>query len=521
MSLKVPSRRASSTGQSFLTSPADVRSWVAELLESGATDWKHTLYRGLKHCNRIEINNRNRVEILTILEPAVDQALDQLVMLYYEQPLPLGRKPTKAHQLAGSLLQELGYAWQIVVNDTYSTLLQGELGLREHAILRALRVCSRRVLHHSLVYNPLPSGLLADANTLYRLAEDSSLSRNPQNLDDDSGTWTIEHAWMHIQLLSLSDLQTQRLTQIPLVVRLLETLTDSVDIRAANKPKAAENSYFAVHLEQDSPPVPTNQITPAKKQLLRIFDLANVTQELEKQITYAPTTLGREMATQQLQRSSLQRIVDRLQAGWKRDSQRSICYQSATLHTGLKDIHTYITSGQQSSRNADAVARGWRIVNNSKRGLCIAWDGQRQGELQVDELVALVSDQANELRIGRVVWMAYHDKDELSCGINILADKVAAVTAESHEADLETTKQACLLSMQSLDLAADNATLDNSDASSTTLLAPVNTFEHTKRVTIRQQNQHRDWSINLRRPDSGLFDHLDVTAVSAAVTLEN
>ena len=462
------------------------------------------------------MNSRRRVEILTILEPVIDQALDELVMLYYEQPLPLGNKPAKAHRLAGSLLQELGYAWHIVVNDTYATLLQGQQGLRAQAILHGLRVCSKRIMHHSLIYNPLPTGLLSDANTLYRYAEDSGFADTAQSTNNDEDSWTITQAWMHIQLLSLSDLQTQRVTQIPLIIQLLETFSDRIEILSDKKRSGVGKNYFAVHLEQDSPPLPQAHITNYKKQkrLVRFFDLSKVLDEIESLATAAPASLGRESETRELQRSSLRRISGGWQAEKKRLSQRTISFQPAALHTGLKEIHTYISSGQSSTNNSKSRATGWRIVNGSAAGLCIAWDGQRNENLQVDELVALTADHTTDILVGRIVWMSYQEKDELTCGINILTDKVAAVTAQSQGSNSETYNQACLLSLRSV----QPAETGTDEETSTTLFAPIQAFEHVSQVTIYQQNQTRDWSINLRRPESGLFDHLDVTAVNTSNT---
>ncbi len=509
MSLRVPSRRPGSAGQSFLTSAVEVQSWANRLFESGSSDWKQKLYRGLKHCNRLDVNSRRRVEILTILEPVIDHALDELVMLYYEQPLPLGRKPAKAHQLAGSLLQELSYAWHIVVNDTYATLLQGQQGVRAQAILRALRVCSKRFMHHSLIYNPLPTGLLSDANTLYKYAEDSGFEKTDQRIDNTDDTWTITQAWMHIQLLALSDLRTQRVTQIPLIIQLLESLAEPIEIQSGRIVHTADECLFSVHLEQDSPPLPADHTAPKRKPLMRFFNLTAVIENVKKEIELAPITLNRESETRQLQRSSLQRIVERWQPTRKRESQRTISYQPASLHTGLKDIHSYITSGQTPKRTGGSGDTGWRIVNGSAAGYCIAWDGQRNEYLQVDELVALIADDATDLLVGRVVWMSYQNGADLTCGIDVLTDKVAAVTAQSRGSDSETYTQDCLLSLRSVQA---DATQENGDAS-TTLLAPVNTFEHASQLTIHQQNQTREWSIDLRRPESALFDHLDVSAV--------
>jgi len=174
MSLQIPTRKSAGK-TSFPTSPAGVEDWLRNLDVSDSGSWIQDLYRGLKHSNRLEVKSLSRVEILKLMEPYVDDALDQLASMYFQQPLPLSKKISNVHQLGSSLLQELGFAWKIVVQDTYSTLLQGQNGVRAQAILRALRVLAKNILHHSLVYSPVPEGILADANTLYRMAEKSDI----------------------------------------------------------------------------------------------------------------------------------------------------------------------------------------------------------------------------------------------------------------------------------------------------------------------------------------------------------
>ena len=87
MSLVIPTRKTPANN-SFPTSPEGVQSWLQDLQPLNSGESQRHLYRGLRHSNRLESNNRNRVEVLKILEPAVDQVLDELAGLYFEQPLP-------------------------------------------------------------------------------------------------------------------------------------------------------------------------------------------------------------------------------------------------------------------------------------------------------------------------------------------------------------------------------------------------------------------------------------------------
>ena len=151
MSLVIPTRKAPAQ-DSFPTSPEEVQRWLQQIQPLTSGESQRLLYRGLRHSNRLESNNRNRVDVLKILEPATDQVLDNLAAMYFEQPLPLPRKPLNAHQLASGLLRELGYAWKIVVHDTYSSLLGGQSGLRSLAIFHALRVLGKTILHLSLIH---------------------------------------------------------------------------------------------------------------------------------------------------------------------------------------------------------------------------------------------------------------------------------------------------------------------------------------------------------------------------------
>ena len=541
MPLQIPTRK-SPVHSSFPTSPADVRNWVEELNTMPEGERQRQLFRGLKHSNRLESNSRNRVDVLAILEPAVDSVLDDLAALYFEQPLPLPRKPLNAYKLANGLLQELGFGWKIVVNDTYSSLLGGQSGLRAIAILHALRIMGKTVLHHSLVYSPLPPRLLADANNLYRLAEESGLEHELQTLFDGSEEWSIQQAYLHLQMQSLAAFKAQRRRQIPLISNFLETLADHIELGKAQARYPQHETWLGIHPEQDSPPQSWKQFSPAQRRGLRVFNLNNIQPQLIRAEKSAPESLAREMETQVLRRKSISRVFEQLQGGVSRRSQRLICSRQIAAQPGIKEIHSLLArkvvrKGEDTISSSDS-AESWRVINSSQQGVCLQWEGGRASDLQVGELIALLPsseaaestplslsteskpDKLSSMQIGSIIWVEYRSENILQCGVELISDEVAAVLVEGTTANTEGSRLECLLCIQTPSVTPSLTTKHSGDVSSSeeskgslpqrTLMAPPHIFQESGSLRVHHRGKSSDWLVKSRLNCTGGFDFFEL-----------
>ena len=533
MSLQIPTRK-SARKTSFPTSPAGVESWLESLDVSDGGSWIQQFYRGLKHSNRLDIKSLSRVEILKLMEPYVDDALDQLASMYFQQPLPLSKKISNAHQLGSSLLHELGFAWKIVVQDTYSTLLQGQSGVRAQAILRALRVFAKSILHHSLVYSPVPEGLLADANTLYRMAERSDLDKLTIVIDDEYD-WSIEQAYLHLQLLSLAELNTQRRSQIPLISDYLESLTERIELSAAKDSYPLSQGLYAIHLDQDSPPLNWRQCAPTQTSSHRVMDMTKCLTQIKTDVQNAPETIERELETSVLYKSSLQRVLDQLLNSNNRESQRLICNQRVAGHTGLKDIHTLLDRVNSKSTSAaerihvlqQSDSESWRIVNSTNHGICLEWHSSRASDLQIGELIALISTDKSEqetqsvedvdnsiptVQIGNVRWVNYRSNERLLCGIQLLSDEVSAVFVETTSTESEGTRQECLLCIG--EAPATDPSSNQIRLPERTLLTPPHAFSASSTLRLHHRGKTSDWQVQSKPVANGGFDYLALQPAS-------
>ncbi len=533
MSLQIPTRKSAGK-TSFPTSPAGVEDWLRNLDVSDSGSWIQDLYRGLKHSNRLEVKSLSRVEILKLMEPYVDDALDQLASMYFQQPLPLSKKISNVHQLGSSLLQELGFAWKIVVQDTYSTLLQGQNGVRAQAILRALRVLAKNILHHSLVYSPVPEGILADANTLYRMAEKSDINKQTIVIEDQYD-WSIEQAYFHLQLLSLADLNTQRRSQIPLISDYLESLSELINLSGAKESYPLSQGLYAIHLDQDTPPLDWRQCAPLQTSSHRVMDMTKCLKQINLDIKSAPETIERELETSVLYKSSLQRIQDQLLNSSNRSSQRLICDHPVSGHTGLKDIHTLLD--RVNSKQASEAERihimqqsdseSWRIVNSTSHGFCLEWRSSRASNLQIGELIALISTDTSDqdsgggvdidnpiptLQIGSVRWVNYRNNDRLLCGIQLLSDEVSAVLVETASAEDDGTRQECLLCIG--EAPATDQSSNQIRLPERTLLTPPHAFSAYSTLRLHHRGKSSEWQVQSKPVANGGFDHLALQPAS-------
>lgn len=528
MSLVIPTRKAPAD-DSFPTSPEEVQRWLHQIQPLTSGENQRLLYRGLRHSNRLESNNRNRVDVLKILEPAIDQVLDDLAGMYFEQPLPLPRKPLNAHQLASGLLRELGYAWKIVVHDTYSSLLGGQSGLRSLAIFHAMRVLGKTILHHSLVYAPVPAGLLQDANTLFHMAEESEIQNLPLQIEhphsEGPENWTIRQAYVHVQLLSLASLQTHRRRQIPLLSDFLESISEQVELSVPKPKYPLHEKWLAIHIKQDTPAQLCQQYAPESRSYLRAFNVGEIMVQIHRAERLAPDSLAWEMESSVLRRNSLHSLSSQLVEAAARQHQRMICRETVEAKAGLKEIHALLvheSPGNGNNGNQDLSltrlsVENWQVVNRSDTGMCLQWDSGRSSDVQVGELVSIVDqtpartsgrnnradpfEDNNPVTIGTVVWISYEENDQLICGVELLADRASAVLVEGTTSNTRGSRLECLLCHEQ-----PATTLRG-----TKLIAPPHTFQESGSVRMHHQGEISDWLIKSRKRAAGGFDFFELS----------
>ena len=528
MSLVIPTRKAPAQ-DSFPTSPEEVRRWLQEIQPLTGGENQRLLYRGLRHSNRLESNNRNRVDVLKILEPETDLVLDNLAAMYFEQPLPLPRKPLKAHQLASGLLRELGYAWKIVVHDTYSSLLGGQSGLRSMAIFHALRVLGKTILHHSLVYAPVPPGLLQDANTLFHMAEESEIQNLPLEIGHPQSegleTWTIRQAYVHVQLLSLASLQTHRRRQIPLLSDFLESISEQVELTVPKPKYPLHEKWLAIHIKQDTPAQPCQQYAPESRNYLRAFNVGEIMVQIHRAERLAPDSLAWEMESSVLRRNTLHNLSSQLVEAASRQHQRMICRETVEAKAGLKEIHALLVhnspNGSNQGFDQQLTVENWHVINRSDTGMCLQWGSGRSSDVQVGELVSIVEQSTtgpsghtgidgeaaagfhedSTVTIGTVVWISYEEHDQLICGVELLANRASAVLVEGTTSNTRGSRLECLL-------------CDIKPASTlhgTTLIAPPHSFQESGSVRMHHEGEISDWLIKSRMRAAGGFDFFELS----------
>lgn len=507
MTLLIPTRKPPAQN-SFPTSPVDVAAWLDQLSPLLDNDSVRTLYRGLKHSNRLENNNRNRVEIMGILEPAIDEVLDRLVEQYLEQPLPLPRKPANAHLLASELLQEVAYAWKIVVSDTYATLLSGQAGLRNIAIFRALRGLAKIILHNALIHRPIPAGILHDANTLYKMAEESGMQDQTLELQQDDGArWTITHAYAHIQLLAMVNLQSQRSRQIPLISNLLDQVSENLVLKKPPKRPEYSPTTYAVHLEQDVQPSQWHNLQPQLRQHVRIFDIAGILQSIGRAAKAAPDALSREQESDTLNRRSLEVLGELLSRQNERGYQRRVAHKPVVTQLGIKEIYSDVRHLNATELlSPDQSAERWTILNESDSGLCLEWHSGSASDVQVGELITL-RDQSTARDphpgiLGFVQWVNFQSAEQLLCGVQVINDQLENdVTAVLVEGLTETTRGSKIEC-----ICTDVSTDGNGPIK--TILTPSHAYHESCAIRIHDDPRYAgEWIVRQKLLGSGAFDH--------------
>lgn len=455
MNLIIPSRHKP-TNDSFPTAPRKVKQWLAGLYPVTSADSTRTLVRGLKHCNRLENNPKQRLEILEQFRPVVDELINNAVSHYVGHNLPLNSRELNSFNLVVTLLQELAFGYKIIIADSEMAASSAAGKVRNPALYYAMESLHELALRHLQVYQDIPNEIWQDCNAVYAQAEALSVSRRDiaRDLRLPHHISSIEQWFIATHLLKLTDAHSLRRGQIFLLKDFIARHIEQTYLFDPASETPNGRLLKAVDISGKAGSDQLCFMEPVNRHLLRAINLDHFVTTLEAEIQSSPGAVSALYEADVLTSESLRRLHKSLQPAHKRASSRAFYNQKIEVLHGLKEIYAsfqyadvpsvetpvptetlnltvegglkekqadrggYIThpalaqddgkdvwsSRARSSAATDLSAalaasavpaqRGeWILINQSEGGVALQWAGIGSPHVSVGELMAVLARQ--------------------------------------------------------------------------------------------------------------------------------
>ncbi len=447
MELHLPEVARPARGETF-KSPRRIQRWLQELDQGPDREIAARFVEALRHFNRIGLRPGRRLQAAELLRPTARRLIDRFIQRISTQRLPLDETSRRNFQALLALLREMALAYDIVAQ----TLGRARRAPRRRLVLaieRALYYRGETMLRSAPVHAPLPQNLWHDANVLYGLAEKHRCTRrrvrNDELLVARRRRQSPREMYVRLLLFGLAPTDGLRRGQAERLYRRTESWC-----RLARFPATRTDEASVVHhvdLQQGDGPRPGQADTAAS---VRLLDIGPVLDAARKALPQAPTE-DKVLEADQVDATALQRLIDGWSGQAQRASEREARSEPADVEISLGRIRerlaadsapaeaessydrsrplgsmatlalqTIDQSGHEwskddrqrkvrtrdmpgawsdtqerravpvaPSRRTPEAERGWSLVDISRTGFRLRWEGEASSPANVGELVAL------------------------------------------------------------------------------------------------------------------------------------
>ncbi|MGB2246142.1 MAG: hypothetical protein ACPH3N_00655 [Alcanivorax sediminis] len=465
--------------------PKKLQQWVDALPVMNMGETARQLYEFIQELNRLQLDSRQRYQLLEIIRPSILLVCDSLQKHYLNQALVLPEKARKVASLAQALQGHLANGYKLVA-------VRGMRKVKDKNVRRAVATSIHRaitalgdtLLRCYQLYFSCPRHLWLELHQLYLLAEANGLAIQTV-LEEGEKASTVQAAYARCLLLSTAKPNQLRQQELALVYRVAEEWSSLVSIREAS----SSDDLFVFDLQADRPPIyrtHASQVNEGWRYIdsLRLVEaMAACRRDPENQTL----TLPREMDDS---------LLDHLQQVWGALTERAfkrveesgeieLCFGLVGVHYFLSDrtpFETLVERGSLSTngeeeRNrflskismsakakqdqADPWAKAYESdyageaiemgdvagstraeiklpesyhcqkVNASPGGYCLSWQGNTPSLLRTGELLALRDQTHTQWMLAVIRWVTQLPNHGARFGIELLAPGGRPVAARA------------------------------------------------------------------------------------------
>ena len=465
--------------------PKKLQQWVDALPVMNMGETARQLYEFIQELNRLQLDSRQRFQLLEIIRPSILLVCDSLQKHYLNQALVLPEKARRVASLAQALQGHLANGYKLVA-------VRGMRKVKDKAVRRAVAISVHRaisalgdtLLRCYQLYFSCPRHLWLELHQLYLLAEVNGIATLPVQEEGERET-TVQSAYARCLLLSTAKPNQLRQQELALVYRATEEWASLVKIREAT----SSDDLFVFDLQADRPPIyrtHASQVTEGWRYIdsLRLVEsIAACRRDPEDDALTVPKGMDDGLLDhlQQVWGALTERAFKRVAEG----GEIELCFGLVGVHYflsgktpfeamvergslsvgGSGDSNRFLSNIRMTSQtqqdqadpwakayqsdyageaiNMDEVAGSARSeikhpesyhcqkVNASPGGYCLSWQGNTPSLLRTGELLALRDQTHSQWMLAVIRWVTQLPNHGARFGIELLAPGGRPVAARA------------------------------------------------------------------------------------------
>lgn len=231
--------------------PKKLQQWVDDLPVMNMGEMARQLYEFIQELNRLQLDSRQRFQLLEIIRPSILMVCDSLQKHYLNQALVLPEKARRVASLAQALQGHLANGYKLVA-------VRGMRKVKDKNVRRTVAISVHRaisalgdtLLRCYQLYFSCPRHLWLELHQLYLLAEVNGIA-TLQVQEEGERESTVQSAYARCLLLSTAKPNQLRQQELALVYKASEEWSSLVDIREAS----SSDDLFVFDLQADRPPI--------------------------------------------------------------------------------------------------------------------------------------------------------------------------------------------------------------------------------------------------------------------------
>ncbi len=350
--LSIPTQDVSQRPKPYLR-PKILLRWVQALPMADTNAVSHLLIEKLHVINSSRYPVNERMALMAVIYPSVQQLVDALGKKYHAAQIPLGRKERFFSDICRRLLFDMAAGYKIIVSEL---VIKKKHKLAENILLHEATYFSMIFLSWNLlesysVYDPVDEGVWHDLHQLYRYAEANSF--HEIQIDDPHPVMglplaaTVDFAYKRILLLAVAEPYQLMQGEAYEIFRLVSFWTKDCDL-LVNVQLAGEGEY-AVDMSADLPPRFITHDLYSQEISGRVIDIERIKQKLELLIqnilrgNFEDDLLQDAGVLERKQRDALLRLSDTWQGNTERSEPRKPSADDVRITTGLNSCHHFIS----------------------------------------------------------------------------------------------------------------------------------------------------------------------------------
>ncbi len=460
--------------------------WVETLPVTNVSECSVILYKALPEVSSLKTSPDQRLEILELLLPIVNQCTQTLARDFLNQPVILPEKIMKMAMIGQALQRYLNEGYMVCVEQWLNSSKKMPVSSVALALYRAINGIGQLLLRSYQLYSPKLPGFWRKIHNLYQLAISLEVAKLPiadtylKHLKQSS----CEQAYLKVLMLGASGTNQLRQTDLESLFDTLELWCHHISLDSIHT-KGADHLFW-VTIDSDEGPFYRQRHTGSAEPSTLGLNFEKLIQRIDLNDKDTP-----------LNPVLLKQVIDHWQVNAKRREDRQSVNNVVDICPGLINLHNTLLDGEsfddfiksrgnndyddwdnapsQISRPPPKDMVSTAITSDiSKNGVCLKWSKNIPPQIKVGEAIGVRLSGSTRWRLGIVRWIQRHD-DQSYAGINIISQSIEPSAASTTFSDGTNSPYFRVLQLES-----------------DSMITPSVPFDTGQNIRIRQYGkQHR------------------------------